>query len=714
MKTLKKHFRKAVIILLLAIFTGGTVTTITATTSEQEAVAAEAQYLWPVPSSRSRSRGYSSSHDGQDITGGSGCDIVASKSGTVQKILHGDEKNWQGYGNGVVINHGDGYYTHYAHMSYVSVSQGQYVNQGQKIGGMGATGNATGVHLHFAIATSQYGGGGRINSNPPAPTPSSNWTNSVNSVTTDTLGVKGRVSFSSKKHFSKAGFQIWDSDGNLMKNFSENANWNSSYMDIYYNDVRSEIGVTLKPGTVYTYQYYAVADGQTHYSPKYTKQTNWPGVQNIGEDFYGMIMNESWNPLRVEPNDNIVLGRERNGEWSRLIWRFKRNSDGSYTITSVGDGKAFEVAGADDLDRANVRTWPSNGSNAQKWFIYVVDNKYVFRPACSQTRVLDVQGYSTAEGANIMIYHHHNTSNERFSVYKIQDYTSYSIKTDKSEIKTGQSTGITINDTKYAYNYKLHIVKPDGSEKVVDNGEKNTYTFSETTPGTYKVYAEVKGPINTARGSASDRYCTIKVQSNDTRTGIYYVNNQWVYLKNGSINTPFTGLVWGNNQWYYMTKGVQDKKYAGLTQYNGGWWYIKNGTIDKSFTGNVDYSRNTWYVRNGKVDKDYTGLAYVNGTWWYVNKGYVGKSYRGLVYHNNQWWYVNRGKLDKNFNNLFLFNNKWWYIKNGTIDKSFKGLFKYNGNLWYVVNGTVDKNYNGKVTYNGKTVTVKDGWGGKV
>ena len=203
------------------------------------------------------------------------------------------------------------------------------------------------------------------------------------------------------------------------------------------------------------------------------------------------------------------------------------------------------------------------------------------------------------------------------------------------------------------------------------------------------------------------------VSVKDNRTGVFFVDNQWVYLKSGKINADYTGLVYGNNRWYYMTKGVHDAKYVGLTQYNGGWWYIKNGTIDKSYTGITEYNKNSWYVRNGKVDKNYTGLAYVNNVWWYVNKGFVGKTYNGLVYHNKQWWYVSQGKLDKKFNSLFYYNNKWWYIKNGTIDKSFKGLLKYNGNLWYVVNGAVDKSYNGKVIYNGKTLTVKEGWGGK-
>ena len=87
-------------------------------------------------------------HAGIDIDG-YGCDgaaIVASAAGTVITATYSG-----GYGNYVLIDHGNGYQTLYAHLGGISVGAGAYVGAGQTIGTMGASGNATGTHCHFEI-----------------------------------------------------------------------------------------------------------------------------------------------------------------------------------------------------------------------------------------------------------------------------------------------------------------------------------------------------------------------------------------------------------------------------------------------------------------------------------------------------------------------------------------------------------------------------------
>ena len=98
---------------------------------------------------------YWSGHQGIDIANRTGTPIYAADAGYV--VLSGRD-TW-GYGNQVLIDHGNGYLTRYAHLDTILVHAGQSVEKGQKIGTMGNTGRSTGPHLHFEIIK----GGGRQN-----------------------------------------------------------------------------------------------------------------------------------------------------------------------------------------------------------------------------------------------------------------------------------------------------------------------------------------------------------------------------------------------------------------------------------------------------------------------------------------------------------------------------------------------------------------------
>lgn len=113
--------------------------------------------IWPVSGPVTSEYGYrwGRQHAGIDIGAGTGTPIRASKGGTV--IYSG---SMSGYGNVVVVDHGGGFSTLYAHMSRVGASDGQSVGQGQVIGYVGSTGNSTGPHLHFET---------RVNGSPQNP-----------------------------------------------------------------------------------------------------------------------------------------------------------------------------------------------------------------------------------------------------------------------------------------------------------------------------------------------------------------------------------------------------------------------------------------------------------------------------------------------------------------------------------------------------------------
>jgi len=120
---------------------------------------APGSWLWPIAASNVTSnfgprgslqltngRTSGSFHYGVDISGGGGNAIYAAKGGTATVMYDAG-----GYGNWIQIDHGDGTYSRYAHMSKTMFSGSKAVNAGEQIGVEGATGGVTGPHLHFEI-----------------------------------------------------------------------------------------------------------------------------------------------------------------------------------------------------------------------------------------------------------------------------------------------------------------------------------------------------------------------------------------------------------------------------------------------------------------------------------------------------------------------------------------------------------------------------------
>jgi murein DD-endopeptidase MepM/ murein hydrolase activator NlpD len=123
-------------------------------------------WVWPTPgygksyitSWFGENRGYS--HGGIDIGAPMGAKVVAGRAGKVSSCFNGCSHNYGksgscgcggGFGNNVYLDHGDGYVTIYGHMKKITVSQGQTVSAGQKIGEVGSTGWSTGPHLHYEL-----------------------------------------------------------------------------------------------------------------------------------------------------------------------------------------------------------------------------------------------------------------------------------------------------------------------------------------------------------------------------------------------------------------------------------------------------------------------------------------------------------------------------------------------------------------------------------
>ena len=135
---------------LQAVQSGGSVVTGTGAPSS-------AGFVWPVHGVVTSGFGWrwGRMHEGVDIAVGSGTPVVSAAGGTV--VVAG----WMGgYGNLVVVDHGNGLATAYGHQSSIAAGNGSSVGQGQTIGYVGCTGHCFGPHLHFEV---------RINGSPVDP-----------------------------------------------------------------------------------------------------------------------------------------------------------------------------------------------------------------------------------------------------------------------------------------------------------------------------------------------------------------------------------------------------------------------------------------------------------------------------------------------------------------------------------------------------------------
>ncbi len=118
------------------------------------------KFIWPTVLKYLSGFDYlpSINHYGIDIAAALGAPVFAVDSGVV---VYAGWNNW-GYGNMIVVDHGNGWQSLYAHLSSLNVGCGSFVNQGNTIAAAGSTGNSSGPHLHFELRSNNYD---RVNPN---------------------------------------------------------------------------------------------------------------------------------------------------------------------------------------------------------------------------------------------------------------------------------------------------------------------------------------------------------------------------------------------------------------------------------------------------------------------------------------------------------------------------------------------------------------------
>ena len=123
-------------------------------TPREWAVVGTGSFVWPV-NGRCITNYYWYGHPGLDISASIGSPVLAADTGTVTYASWA-AGTYYDYGNLIVINHGNGYETFYAHLSSIGVYPGQTVEKGEWIGATGNTGRSSGPHIHIEIRLNDF------------------------------------------------------------------------------------------------------------------------------------------------------------------------------------------------------------------------------------------------------------------------------------------------------------------------------------------------------------------------------------------------------------------------------------------------------------------------------------------------------------------------------------------------------------------------------
>ena len=240
---------------------------------------------------------------------------------------------------------------------------------------------------------------------------------------------------------------------------------------------------------------------------------------NLGDDFCARISFATANKNLSLNGVNVITFSP--SKKPAQVWRFKRNTDNSYTIINEKTGNCLDVSGAASTAGTNVATYKSNNSSAQRWYLYLVDGKYVFRPACSKECVLDVATGSTKDYANLQIYTYNASNAQKFTITKIGTYISEVDPENLGDISTC-ITFPTCNKNLSISNGNVILYQKSTSDAQVWN-------FKRQSDGSYKIVNKKYGTCLDVSGAAN---------KDGTNVALYKDNGsaaqRWfVYLKEG-------------------------------------------------------------------------------------------------------------------------------------------------------------------------------------
>lgn len=359
-----------------------------------------ASLYWPVPGHTS----HGAMHNGNaiDITDGSinGANVYAAMGGKVTTIYkcgtkhYGSYGDCNGFGTGIAIKGDDGRIYQYAHMQAGSmpsyVYYGARINGGQLIGKVGTTGNSSGPHLHFGISYGNYWNASGINPGAQgyaysgysggaaqSPAASISWGSNRCEPDSSNSFIYTKATAGYKGTYTQAGATIWDAAGNRVASKTENINTYSSYLEVWYN-ITNEMGVKLKSGTNYKYQYWVVFNGQKFTSPTMSFTTKGvPAISSVAlsQTAYTFdnkvktpsvtVMTTSGKLSSSNYTVSYPAGRKAVGKYTVKV-TFKGNYSGSKSLSYTIAPRGVNISKISPSKKAMTVKWGKPSSTYRK------------------------------------------------------------------------------------------------------------------------------------------------------------------------------------------------------------------------------------------------------------------------------------------------------------------------------------------------------------
>ena len=245
---------------------------------------------------------------------------------------------------------------------------------------------------------------------------------------------------------------------------------------------------------------------------------------SLGDSFTAPILNkEHW---KIIENNNGVIQTANETGTSNQLWKFERQSDGSYKISSCSDGRCLDVTESSNASGTKVCAWEDNGGDNQRWFIYEEAGGYVLKAKCTDC-VLDLPNNDPTNGNQLHMYTKNGTGAQVWAIYRGDECKLTAPTLSVSVGKSSTKTTFTWNNVYGETGYDVKIWKGTIWEGDAYHVEWDTFSGwgIQLPQGTYQAYVDVSNYYETIMSNV----VTFTVQA-----GTYTVS----YNANGGTGTP--------------------------------------------------------------------------------------------------------------------------------------------------------------------------------